>query len=122
MKHAPGPLPTLDDLKEYMKESSCGKENIWREMSQASAEKILTDKLGNLKESSKEPIVDGSLRKKVHKSAFLTGKRDAVGGGTDAVLNALAGYLRYLEGTSRDDWQEYVGVLKSDAIVLSHII
>ncbi|XWS61020.1 hypothetical protein CRYUN_Cryun07bG0089900 [Craigia yunnanensis] len=31
---------------------------------------------------------------------------DIVGGGTNSVLNALAAYLRYLEGTARDDWQE----------------
>ena len=44
----------------------------------------------------------------MNNSAFITRSRDTVGGGTEAVLNALAGYLRYLEGTSRDDWQEYV--------------
>ncbi|KAG7541535.1 Cryptochrome/photolyase N-terminal domain superfamily [Arabidopsis thaliana x Arabidopsis arenosa] len=106
MKHAPGSVPTLDDLKDYLKESLCEKENSWREMAQASAERVLTERLGNLKESSMEPIVDGSLGKKVDNSAFVTSKRDTVGGGNEAVLNALAGYLRYLEGTSRDDWQE----------------
>ncbi|CAA7060225.1 unnamed protein product [Microthlaspi erraticum] len=101
-----GPMPTLDDLEEYMKESSCGKENSWKEMSHASAERVLMERVGNLKESSMKPILDGSLGKKVHNSAFITRERDTVGGGTEAVLNALAGYLRYLEGTSRDDWQE----------------
>lgn len=118
MKHAPGPVPTLDDLEDYLKESSCGKENSWREMAQASAERVLMERLGNLKGRGMEPIIDGSLGKKVHKSAFITRKKDTVGGGTEVVLNALAGYLRYLEGTSRDDWQEYVGILKSDAIAL----
>ena len=47
-------------------------------------------------------------RKRLQKSAFVTSKGNLVGGGTSAVLNALNAYLRYLEGTSRDDWQEYV--------------
>jgi pimeloyl-ACP methyl ester carboxylesterase len=99
-------VPTLDDLKDYLKESLWEIENSWREMAQASAERVLMERLGNLKESSMEPIVDGSLGKKVDNSVFVTSKRDTVGGGNEVVLNALAGYLRYLEGTSRDDWQE----------------
>ncbi|CAD5329005.1 putative alpha/beta hydrolase-1, DNA photolyase, rossmann-like alpha/beta/alpha sandwich [Arabidopsis thaliana] len=101
-----GSVPTLDDLKDYLKESLWEIENSWREMAQASAERVLMERLGNLKESSMEPIVDGSLGKKVDNSVFVTSKRDTVGGGNEVVLNALAGYLRYLEGTSRDDWQE----------------
>ncbi|EFH43875.1 deoxyribodipyrimidine photolyase family protein [Arabidopsis lyrata subsp. lyrata] len=89
-----GSVPTLDDLKDYLKESLCEKENSWREMAEASAERVLMERLGNLKESSMEPIVDGSLGKKVDNSAFVTSKRDTVGGGNEAVLNALAGYLR----------------------------
>ncbi|RIA04368.1 hypothetical protein BRARA_K01402 [Brassica rapa] len=94
-----GSVPTLDDLKDYMKESLCEKENSWREMARVSAERILMER--NL-----EPNVDETVGKKVNNSAFITRNRDTVGGGTEAVLNALAGYLRYLEGTSRDDWQE----------------
>ena len=45
-------------------------------------------------------------RKQVDKSAFVTQKGNIVGGGTNTVLNALAAYLRYLEGTARDEWQE----------------
>lgn len=41
-------------------------------------------------------------------SVFISRKSNIVKGGTDVVLNALAAYLRYLEGTARDDWQEYV--------------
>ncbi|ESQ54774.1 hypothetical protein EUTSA_v10024578mg [Eutrema salsugineum] len=101
-----GSVPTLDDLKDYMKEILCEKENSWREISQASVERVLMEKTGNLKGSGSDRVLDGNLRKKVHNSAFVTRKRDIVGGGTEVVLNALAGYLRYLEGTSRDDWQE----------------
>ena len=46
-------------------------------------------------------------RRKRRNSVFLT-QGSSVGGGTADVLNALAAYLRYLEGTIRDDWQEYV--------------
>ncbi|XP_010433666.1 PREDICTED: uncharacterized protein LOC104717742 isoform X1 [Camelina sativa] len=102
-----GSVPTLDDLTDYMKESLCEKESSWRDMAHVSAERVLVERIGNLKKgSSVEPISDGSLRKKVHNSVFVTRKRDTVAGGTEVVLNALAGYLRYLEGTSRDDWQE----------------
>lgn len=118
MKHAPGSVPTLDDLKDYMKESLCEKEISWRDMAQASAERVLVERIGNLKGSSMEPIIDGSLGKKVHNSVFVTIKRDTVAGGTEVVLNALAGYLRYLEGTSRDDWQEYVGLLILKLLIL----
>lgn len=118
MKHAPGSVPTLDDLKDYMKESLCEKEISWRDMAQASAERVLVERIGNLKGSSMEPIIDGSLGKKVPNSVFVTIKRDTVAGGTEVVLNALAGYLRYLEGTSRDDWQEYVGFLILKLLIL----
>lgn len=118
MKHAPASVPTLDDLKDYMKESLCEKEISWRDMAQASAERVLVERIGNLKGSSMEPIIDGSLGKKVHNSVFVTIKRDTVAGGTEVVLNALAGYLRYLEGTSRDDWQEYVGLLILKLLIL----
>lgn len=41
-------------------------------------------------------------------SSMFTAKGSHVKGGTGVVLNALAAYLRYLEGTARDDWQRYV--------------
>ncbi|KAJ4899517.1 DNA photolyase [Raphanus sativus] len=105
-----GSVPTLDDVKDYMKEGLSEKEKSWREMAHASAERILMER--NL-----EPNVDGNLgKKKVHNSAFITRNRDSVGGGTEAVLNALAGYLRYLEGTSRDDWQEVHAKLRDAEI------
>lgn len=47
-------------------------------------------------------------RKRPERSAFVTQQKNSVGGGTSNVLNALAAYLRYLEGTARDEWQEYV--------------
>jgi len=50
-------------------------------------------------------------------SVFVTKEGNIVGGGTDSVLNALAAYLRYLEGTARDDWQEYVHNLPFEVYV-----
>ncbi|CAA6656217.1 unnamed protein product [Spirodela intermedia] len=45
-------------------------------------------------------------KRKTENSVFISRKSNIVKGGTDVVLNALAAYLRYLEGTARDDWQE----------------
>lgn len=47
-------------------------------------------------------------RKRLERSAFVTQQGNFVGGGTSVVLDALAAYLRYLEGTARYEWQEYV--------------
>ena len=49
---------------------------------------------------------DQMRRKRLKNSVFGTSKGSIVAGGTKVVLNALAAYLRYLEGTARDDWQE----------------
>ncbi|XP_010532255.1 PREDICTED: uncharacterized protein LOC104808287 isoform X2 [Tarenaya hassleriana] len=101
-----GPAPILRDLKDYMKANPCKKENRLMEMMQASADRELQERFGELEESSMGPSVDRTLAKRAYKSAFFTRKKDTVGSGTNDVLNALAAYLRYLEGTARDDWQE----------------
>lgn len=54
-------------------------------------------------------VLEKTQRRKSMSSLFVEGGNQ-VRGGTDAVLNALAAYLRYLEGTARYDWQEYVAV------------
>ncbi|KAL6004875.1 hypothetical protein ACLOJK_005431 [Asimina triloba] len=54
-----------------------------------------------------------TLRKVIVNSAFISREGTLVGGGAGAVLNALAAYLRYLEGTARDDWQEVHEKLRS---------
>lgn len=43
---------------------------------------------------------------RLQKSFFLSATGQEVVGGMDMVLDALDAYLRYLEGTSRDEWQE----------------
>lgn len=90
----------------------------WASVKQFSAASVLQQKKlkGNftLKEEKwKEDIllVSGSKanqRTKLENSAFVTSQGSLVGGGASLVLNALAAYLRYLEGTARYDFQEYV--------------
>ncbi|XP_051138148.1 uncharacterized protein LOC127256275 [Andrographis paniculata] len=108
-----GSLPTLSDLKEYMGESSDDgyKDKEWISLEQFSAESLLQKKKlkidtkstsGNQQSSSDVTV----RRKKPAKSAFITSQGNSVGGGSDLVLNALTAYLKYLEGTAQDEWQE----------------
>ncbi|KAH9678294.1 photolyase/cryptochrome alpha/beta domain-containing protein [Citrus sinensis] len=102
-----GPLPTFDELKEFVNENPWKLEESWTLINNMSAETILTDKLSKLGKRSKRNLNNQhSPRKRLDKSFFVTDKGNTVGGGTNAVLNALQAYLRYLEGTGRDDWQE----------------
>lgn len=112
MNYESGPLPTFDELKEFVNENPWKLEESWTLINNLSAETILTDKLSKLGKRSKRNLNNQhSPRKRLDKSFFVTDKGNTVGGGTNAVLNALQAYLRYLEGTGRDDWQEYVVTL-----------
>ncbi|KAL4395042.1 hypothetical protein AHAS_Ahas02G0212400 [Arachis hypogaea] len=71
-----GTLPVYDDVKNF-----------------------ITSNQGRLRERQLQS-------KKSNESVFLSQKGNAVGGGTNNVLNALAAYMRYFEGTAHDDWQE----------------
>ncbi|KAL0907838.1 hypothetical protein M5K25_022281 [Dendrobium thyrsiflorum] len=105
-----GDLPTIDDVKSYLNNKS------WTFMKKISAQAILQKKhhkvvkkdlIGgpdNVLEISSNVTVVHKMKKT--SSLFASHNGSQVKGGTDAVLNALAGYLRYLEGTGRDDWQE----------------
>ncbi|KAH6761249.1 DNA photolyase [Perilla frutescens var. frutescens] len=113
-----GTFPTMTDLKEYIDDVSCAGnlKNEWTSIKKLSAENMLQRKKqrGNLELKSAEWKEDSGIssvsetiqRKKPEKSAFITSQGSFVGGGSILVLNALAAYLRYLEGTSRDDYQE----------------
>lgn len=102
-----GPLPTFDVLKEFMTKNGCNPQKGWNLIKEMSAESILQKKLRRPDKSNRNDLsVRRTQRKQVNKSAFVTQKGNIVGGGTNTVLNALAAYLRYLEGTARDDWQE----------------
>ncbi|KAI4323830.1 hypothetical protein L6164_023406 [Bauhinia variegata] len=100
-----GPLPTYDDVKKYMSSSPYKSGENWTSFKEKSAETLLQRQTVKPNES-----IERSFRhiqsRKLGQSVFVTRKGNVVGGGTDNVLNALAAYLRYLEGTGRDDWQE----------------
>ncbi|GMY07764.1 cryptochrome dash, chloroplastic/mitochondrial [Fagus crenata] len=109
-----GPLPTFDVLKEFMNKNRCKPQKGWTSIKEISAESILLKKLLKPGESNQNDLsVRNTQRKLPDKSAFVTQKGNFVGGGTNTVLNALAGYLRYLEGTARDDWQEVHGRVRN---------
>ncbi|XVF09684.1 hypothetical protein REPUB_Repub07fG0116100 [Reevesia pubescens] len=103
-----GPLPTFSDLKEFIKEKPGKLKESWSLMKEKPAEAILKEKLSKPSSGTKRNSlnVKSIERRRLDKSVFVTKKGDIVGGGTKSVLNALAAYLRYLEGTARDDWQE----------------
>ncbi|XVE58698.1 hypothetical protein DITRI_Ditri04bG0189700 [Diplodiscus trichospermus] len=102
-----GPLPTFRDLKEFIKEKSGKSKESWSLMKEMPAEVILKENLSKPSGTRINGLNFKSIeRRKLDKSVFVTRKGDIVGGGTNSVLNALAAYLRYLEGTARDDWQE----------------
>ncbi|PWA48557.1 DNA photolyase [Artemisia annua] len=107
-----GPLPTLDDLKEFMDESPYKLRGTWSSIKSSSAEKVLQNARNLISngvtngQSNMNSQTTRIKEKRVKNSAFVTKLGIFVGGGTNNVLNALAAYLRYLEGTARDDWQE----------------
>lgn len=81
--------------------------NDWNLIKEKSAETLLY--IETLKSSESEERNFRKMRSREAKEPiFVTQQGNVVGGGTNSVLNALAAYLRYLEGTARDDWQEYV--------------
>ncbi|KHG08029.1 Uncharacterized protein F383_34875 [Gossypium arboreum] len=102
-----GPLPTFSDLKEFIKEKLGKPEESWNLMKEMPAEVLLKENLSKSSETIPKSLNDKSIeQRRRDKSVFVTRKGDVVGGGTNTLLNALAAYLRYLEGTARDDWQE----------------
>ncbi|KAJ0968529.1 hypothetical protein J5N97_025446 [Dioscorea zingiberensis] len=116
-----GALPAYDYLKKYMAENTCQSDEIWSSLKRTSAKAILHQGtinqtiaknklvlgLDESKKNNKESslVIEKTQKAKSIGSLFAEGGNQ-VRGGTDVVLNALAAYLRYLEGTARDDWQE----------------
>ncbi|XP_021657901.2 uncharacterized protein LOC110648094 [Hevea brasiliensis] len=102
-----GSLPTLDELKKFMNENPLKLKESWTLIKGMSAETVLQKKLSKLRETDLNNLnFKQSQRKRLDKSVFVTRKQNFVGGGTKSILKALAAYLRYLEGTAQDDWQE----------------
>ncbi|KAH7668428.1 putative hydrolase/acyltransferase (alpha/beta hydrolase superfamily) protein [Dioscorea alata] len=115
-----GALPAYDYLKRYIVENTSQSNEIWSCLKKTSAKAILkqgqvnrtnvkTKFASGLEEVKKNYesslILEKTQRRKSMSSLFVEGGNQVLGG-TDAVLNALAAYLRYLEGTARYDWQE----------------
>ncbi|KAL5569987.1 hypothetical protein UlMin_026562 [Ulmus minor] len=105
-----GPIPTFDDVMKFMNKNPCKPKMSWTSIKGKSTETILMNELlksgeNNQKKSSLK-YGQRFQEKRANNSVFVTRKGSVVGGGTNTVLNALAAYLRYLEGTARDDWQE----------------
>ncbi|PKI54488.1 hypothetical protein CRG98_025002 [Punica granatum] len=102
-----GELPKYDYLEGIMNASPSKLNGSWTFMKQTSAETILRERLSKSDEKNKVGFLSSySERKKLKNSFFVTKNGNTVGGGAGAVLNALHAYLRYLEGTARDNWQE----------------
>ncbi|KAK3009811.1 hypothetical protein RJ639_013936, partial [Escallonia herrerae] len=111
-ENASGSLPTHSDLKKiWIKNRANQKKNGLQSRALQLAmyckkNRVLFQiKSGGSNQSS--PNHKHGRGKRPSSTAFLTMQGNLVGGGTSVVLNALAAYLRYLEGTTRDDWQEF---------------
>nr|XP_004309063.2 PREDICTED: uncharacterized protein LOC101314712 [Fragaria vesca subsp. vesca] len=75
-----GPMPTFDDLKEFVNANPCKMQESWSSI---------------------------KVQSKSRDEVFVTTKGKTIGGQTSTVLNSLGAYLRYLDGESRDDfWQK----------------
>ncbi|QHO24932.1 Cryptochrome DASH/mitochondrial [Arachis hypogaea] len=102
-----GTLPVYDDVKNFITSNQGRLRERWNSIKLTSAETLLRNKIMKSSESSEGSYDSRQLQsKKSNESVFLSQKGNAVGGGTNNVLNALAAYLRYFEGTAHDDWQE----------------
>ncbi|CAD5187578.1 unnamed protein product [Musa acuminata subsp. malaccensis] len=114
-------LPSLVDVKNYLDGAPCQLDDSWISLKKASPMSILkrnrnqnimkTDPAERgeyYDEKGKETssTFNNVRSTKISNSMFVSQEGSLVKGGTNTVLNALAAYLRYLEGTARDDWQE----------------
>ncbi|KQJ91197.1 uncharacterized protein LOC100826912 isoform X3 [Brachypodium distachyon] len=113
-----GSLPTLEELKVFLEESRTTQDN-WVNIKSMSARSILKANLNrNNVKSNVTLTVDnggnveditpnaGSTGRKIMDSMFASESSLQVRGGTDLTLDALAAYLKYLEGTGKANWQE----------------
>ncbi|WVZ65666.1 hypothetical protein U9M48_014989 [Paspalum notatum var. saurae] len=113
-----GSLPTLEELKCFLKDGRTPDDD-WDPLKNMSARSILKKMLSQrkiksnttLSTSNGENIADisidsGPSGKRIMNSMFASENSLEVRGGTDITLDALAAYLRYLEGTGNASWQE----------------
>ncbi|KAG8057541.1 hypothetical protein GUJ93_ZPchr0002g24229 [Zizania palustris] len=110
-----GSLPTLEELKVFLKESIRSEDN-WVPIKTTSARSILKKTLSQIKvksgaassDSNGEDIIaySGRSGRKIRDSMFASESSVDVRGGTEITLDALSAYLKYLEGTGKANWQE----------------
>ncbi|XP_006660884.1 uncharacterized protein LOC102721765 isoform X1 [Oryza brachyantha] len=111
-----GSIPTLEELKVFLKESRTSEDN-WVPLKSTSARSILKKTLIQKKIKSGaassnsnggEDITAyyGTSGRKIQNSMFASESSIEVRGGTEITLDALAAYLKYLEGTGKANWQE----------------
>ncbi|CAN6211475.1 unnamed protein product [Urochloa humidicola] len=113
-----GSVPTLEELKSFLKDSRTPEDN-WVPLKNTSARSILKRMLSQkkiksnttLSTTSGDDVEDitmdsGTSGRKIVNSMFASENSLEVRGGTNITLNALAAYLRYLEGTGNASWQE----------------
>ncbi|CAL1405174.1 unnamed protein product [Linum trigynum] len=104
-----GALPTMDQLKKFVDQNPSRLKDTWTSIKEMSTETVLQErnrKPQPVETKWKSSNLSLSSRKRLGSSVFITKEQNFVGGGTSKVLNGLAAYLRYLEGTARDDFQE----------------
>ncbi|KAJ4803865.1 alpha/beta-Hydrolases superfamily protein [Rhynchospora pubera] len=95
-----GSIPTIDEVKQFLIGNGSKSDCSWDSIKNVRAKNVLW----STKNTSMAPEV---LRNKRNASSFFASEGSIdVRGGSDMTLGALAAYLRYLEGTGRDDWQE----------------
>ncbi|OEL19972.1 hypothetical protein BAE44_0019005 [Dichanthelium oligosanthes] len=113
-----GFLPTLEELKGFLNDSRAPEDN-WVPLKNTSAISILKKTLSQRKIKSNTTLSttigkniedtttdSGTSGRRIMNSMFASENSLEVRGGTDITLDALAAYLRYLEGTGNASWQE----------------
>jgi hypothetical protein len=104
-----GDIPVYDDIMGFMAKNRHKSRDDWNLIKETSGETLLGREMLKSSENRERSYSFRQIQSsEPNESVFVTQKGNVVGGGTYNVLNALAAYLRYLEGTARDDWQEYV--------------
>ncbi|TYK20727.1 Cryptochrome DASH [Cucumis melo var. makuwa] len=102
-----GTMPTLDALKEFMNSTRLNEpSDEWDSIKNTTAEAMVRAKFSKRGSNENNPSSREFRTERMGNSIFSTQRgKNFMMGGTEGVLNALAAYIRYNEGTSRDDWQ-----------------
>ncbi|KAL0541990.1 hypothetical protein IC582_022075 [Cucumis melo] len=102
-----GTMPTFDALKEFMNSTRLNEpSDEWDSIKNTTAEAMVRAKFSKRGSNENNPSSREFRTERMGNSIFSTQRgKNFMMGGTEGVLNALAAYIRYNEGTSRDDWQ-----------------